>query len=66
MNESKNIPKKMELDHDITSGIIYDSLVENYGKSAVDAVIEKLELHPNDLSLENNSGIILRILNGDL
>lgn len=54
------------IDQSVTSGVIYDSLVENYGKPAVDAVIEKLELHSEDLSLGDNSKVILKILNGEL
>jgi hypothetical protein len=54
------------MDEIMTSEIIYQSLSENYGREAVDAVIEKLEIHKNDLGLGDNSKIILRILNGDL
>lgn len=54
------------MDEIMTSEIIYQSLSENYGEKAVDAVIEKLEIHKNDLGLGDNSKIILRILNGDL
>jgi hypothetical protein len=54
------------MDQIMTSEIIYGGLVESYGQPAVDAVIEKLEIHKNDLALENNSRIILRILNGDV
>lgn len=54
------------IDQSVTSGIIYDSLVGNYGKPAVDAVIEKLELHSEDLSLGDNFKVILKILNGEL
>jgi hypothetical protein len=54
------------IDQIITSEIIYGGLIESYGQPAVDAVIEKLEIHKNDLGLENNTGIILRILNGEV
>ena len=54
------------MDEIMTSEIVYQSLSENYGQKAVDAVIEKLEIHKNDLGLGDNSKIILRILNGDL
>jgi hypothetical protein len=54
------------MDEIMTSEIIYQSLLENYGSEAVDAVIQKLEIHKNDLGLGDNSKIILRILNGDL
>lgn len=54
------------IDQIMMSGIIYDGLIESYGKQVVDAVIEKLEIHKNDLGLENNTKIILRVLNGDI
>jgi hypothetical protein len=54
------------MDEVITSEIIYQGLLENYGQPAVDAVIQKLEIHKNDLGLGDNSKIILRILNGEL
>jgi hypothetical protein len=54
------------IDEMITSDIIYQGLLENYGQPAVDAVIQKLEIHKNDLGLGDNSKIILRILNGEL
>ena len=54
------------IDQIMTSEIIYGGLIESYGKPAVDAVIEKLDIHKNDLGLENNTRIILRILNGDV
>jgi len=54
------------MDEIMSSEIIYNGLTENYGQSAVDAVIKTLEIHKNDISLENNTRIILRILNGDL
>jgi hypothetical protein len=54
------------MDQIITSEIIYDGLVESYGQPAVDAVIKSLEIHKNDLGLENNTKIILRVLNGEI
>jgi len=54
------------MDQIITSEIVYVGLVENYGQQPVDAVIKKLEIHKNDLSLGNNTRIILRILNGQV
>ena len=54
------------MDQIITSEVIYGGLVENYGQQPVDAVIEKLEIHKNDLGLGNNTRIILRILNGEV
>lgn len=54
------------MDQIMMSEIIYGGLVESYGQQVVDAVIEKLEIHKNDLGLENNTRIILRVLNGDL
>lgn len=54
------------MDEIMSSEIIYNGLIDNYGQPAVDAVIDKLEIHKNDLSLENNARVILRILNGDL
>jgi ABC-type uncharacterized transport system substrate-binding protein len=54
------------MDEIMSSEIVYNGLTENYGQSAVDAVIKTLEIHKNDISLENNTRIILRILNGDL
>jgi hypothetical protein len=54
------------MDQIITSEIIYDGLVESYGQPAVDAVIKNLEIHKNDLGLENNTKIILRVLNGEI
>jgi hypothetical protein len=54
------------MDQIITSGIIYDGLIESYGQPAVDAVIKSLEIHKNDLGLENNTKIILRVLNGEI
>jgi hypothetical protein len=41
-------------------------LIESYGQPAVDAVIKSLEIHKNDLGLENNTKIILRVLNGEI
>jgi hypothetical protein len=69
MEENKEInaeDKKWSLESQMSSEIIYDSLVENYGQPAVEAVIKKLEIFKSDLSLGDNSKIILRILNGDL
>jgi len=57
---------KISKDQVFTSEIIYDSIVENYGQPAVDTVLGKLEIHRTDLSLGDNSKIILQILNGDL
>jgi hypothetical protein len=57
---------RWSVDQIITSEIIYESLCENYAKNVVDAVLEKLEIVPNDLSLGDNQKIILKILNGDL
>lgn len=54
------------IDQIMMSEIIYGGLVESYGQQVVDAVIEKLEIHKNDLGLENNTRIILRVLNGDI
>lgn len=54
------------MDQIITSDIIYSGMIENYGQQAVDTVIEKLEIHRNDLGLGDNSKIILRILNGEV
>ena len=54
------------IDQIITSEIIYSGLIESYGQQVVDAVIEKLEIHKNDLGLEDNTRIILRILNGEV
>jgi hypothetical protein len=54
------------MDQIITSGIIYDGLIESYGQPGVDAVIKSLEIHKNDLGLENNTKIILRVLNGEI
>jgi hypothetical protein len=54
------------MDQIITSEIIYDGLIESYGQPAVDAVIKNLEIHKNDLGLENNTKIILRVLNGEI
>ena len=58
--------KDWSIDQIITSEIIYSGLVESYGQQVVDVVIEKLEIHKNDLGLENNTRIILRILNGEV
>jgi len=58
--------KDWSIDQIITSEIIYRGLVESYGQQVVDAVIEKLEIHKNDLGLEDNTKIILRILNGEV
>jgi hypothetical protein len=69
MEENKEInasDKEWSLEQQISSDVIYTSLVENYGEPAVEAVIKKLEIFRNDLSLGDNSKIILRILNGDL
>jgi hypothetical protein len=69
MDENKEINvsgKEWSLEQQISSEVIYDSLVENYGEPAVEAVIKKLEIFKSDLSLGDNSKIILRILNGDL
>lgn len=69
MEENKEInasDKKWSLEQEASSEIVYASLVENYGEPAVDAVIKKLEIFKSDLSLGDNSKIILRILNGDL
>jgi hypothetical protein len=57
---------KWTVDQIITSGIIYESLCENYTKIVVDTVLEKLEIVPSDLSLGDNQKIILKILNGDI
>lgn len=57
---------KWNIDQIITSEIIYESLCENYTKNVVDTVLEKLELVPNDLSLGDNSKIILKVLNGNV
>jgi hypothetical protein len=58
--------KNWSIDQIITSEIIYSGLVESYGQQVVDVVIEKLEIHKNDLGLEDNTKIILRILNGEV
>ena len=58
--------KDWSIDQIITSEIIYTGLVESYGQQVVDVVIEKLEIHENDLGLEDNTRIILRILNGEV
>ncbi len=54
------------IDQIMTSEIIYGGLIESYGQPAVDAVIEKLGIHKNDLGLEDNTRIILRVLNGEV
>jgi hypothetical protein len=54
------------IDQIMTSEIIYGGLIESYGQPAVDAVIKKLEIHKNDLGLEDNTRIILRVLNGEV
>jgi hypothetical protein len=54
------------IDQIITSEIIYGGLIESYGQQAVDAVIQNLEIHKNDLGLEDNTRIILRVLNGEV
>jgi hypothetical protein len=54
------------IDQIMTSEIIYGGLVESYGQQAVDAVIQNLEIHKNDLGLEDNTRIILRVLNGEV
>ena len=48
------------MDEIMTSEIVYQSLSENYGQKAVDAVIEKLEIHKNDLGLGDNIKIIFQ------
>jgi hypothetical protein len=58
--------KDWSIDQIITSEIIYNGLIESYGQQVVDVVIEKLEIHKNDLGLEDNTRIILRILNGEV
>jgi hypothetical protein len=58
--------KDWSIDQAINSEIIYSGLVESYGQQVVDVVIEKLEIHKNDLGLEDNTRIILRILNGEI
>jgi hypothetical protein len=58
--------KSWSLDQMISSGIMYESLVENYGEPAVLAVLEKLELDRHDVCLGDNAKIILRILNGEI
>lgn len=63
---TKSDAMNWSMDQIVTSEIIYTGLVENYGQPAIDAVIEKLEIHKNDLGLGDNTKIILRILNGDL
>lgn len=59
-------PRSLSMDEIITSGIIYESLCENYGKEAVDAVLKHLEIVQTDVCLGDNTKIIIRILNGDL
>ena len=54
------------IDQIMTSEIIYGGLVESYGQQPVDAVIQKLEIHKNDIGLGDNTKIILRILNGEV
>lgn len=54
------------LDQTISSGIMYDSMVENYGEPSVKAVLKALELEVHDICLGNNAKIILRILNGEV
>lgn len=54
------------IDQIMTSDIIYEGLVESYGQQPVDAVIQKLEIHRNDIGLGDNARIILRILNGEV
>jgi hypothetical protein len=58
--------KNWSLDQIISSGIMYESLLENYGEPAVQAVLKKLELDRNDICLGDNGRIILRILNGEI
>jgi|688.fasta_scaffold679275_1 hypothetical protein len=58
--------KSWSLDQMISSGIMYESLVENYGEPAVQAVLQKLELDRHDICLGDNTKIILRILNGEI
>lgn len=58
--------KNWSLDQMISSGIMYESLIENYGEPAVEAVLKKLELDRHDICLGDNSKIILRILNGEI
>lgn len=67
--EEMNLPgsdKPWSLDQIISSGIMYESLVENYGEPAVKAVLQNLELDRHDICLGDNSKIILRILNGEI
>ena len=54
------------MDQIISSEIIYGGLSESYGKSAVDAVINKLEITQSDLCLADNTKIIIKILNGEI
>jgi len=58
--------KSWSLDQIISSGIMYESLIENYGEPAVRAVLEKFELDRHDICLGANAKIILRILNGEI
>lgn len=58
--------KSWSLDQAISSGIMYESMIENYGEPAVNAVLEKLELDRNDVCLGDNAKVILRILNGEI
>lgn len=58
--------KNWSLDQIISSGIMYESMVENYGEPAVHAVLKKLELDRHDVCLGDNAKIILRILNGEI
>lgn len=57
---------KWSMDQIMMSEIIYNGLTESYGSQLVDAVIEKLEIHKNDLGLADNTRIILRVLNGEI
>jgi hypothetical protein len=64
LRESPNV--NWSIDQIMTSEIIYGGLVESYGQQPVDAVIQKLEIHKNDIGLGDNTKIILRILNGEV
>ena len=66
MNEQNLSPKSYNLDLELKSQIIYESLCENYGITFIEDVFKVLKIEKIELADDAITKRVLNILNGDL